>query len=341
MKIAVLEYFTALPPGGAPAALLAEGRAMREAIAADLSRLPGVEVEVVERQGRFRDAVRRCDAALVTAPEQDGILETLCRAVEKEGRRLLGPSPEAVRLAADKLETLRCLRAVGLRTPETGAIPIASAFHRLRGAPLPFVVKPRDGCGAQGIALVRRRDEIEPALDAARRATRREDVLIQEFVPGEDASVSVLASALKDEGAVRLLALPLARQRVRRGGSFDYLGGEIPWPHPLEEEARAAARAAVLALARRAAGVRGYLGVDLVLGRDGPVVIEVNPRLTTSYIGLRHVIRENLAGLLLDSAAGGPLPPGLSVVGRCRFSAFGRRGGRWPTISAGTSAALT
>ena len=52
----------------------------------------------------------------------------------------------------------------------------------------------------------------------------------------------------------------------------------------------------------------GYLGVDLVLGEaaDGSddVVIEINPRLTTSYVGLRALARENLAAAMLDVASG-------------------------------------
>ena len=52
----------------------------------------------------------------------------------------------------------------------------------------------------------------------------------------------------------------------------------------------------------------GYVGFDLVLG-DAPngqddVVIEINPRLTTSYVGLRALARENLAAAMLDAACG-------------------------------------
>ena len=54
--------------------------------------------------------------------------------------------------------------------------------------------------------------------------------------------------------------------------------------------------------------LRGYIGFDLVLGDgDGSgrdVVIEVNPRLTTSYVGLREVSRPNLAGAIIDIALG-------------------------------------
>ena len=52
----------------------------------------------------------------------------------------------------------------------------------------------------------------------------------------------------------------------------------------------------------------GYLGVDLVLGDDpdgrDDVVIEVNPRLTTSYVGLRALAADNLAAAMLAVASG-------------------------------------
>ena len=52
----------------------------------------------------------------------------------------------------------------------------------------------------------------------------------------------------------------------------------------------------------------GYVGVDLVLGRepDGSedVVIEINPRLTTSYVGLRAAARTNLAEAMWQVAQG-------------------------------------
>ena len=42
-------------------------------------------------------------------------------------------------------------------------------------------------------------------------------------------------------------------------------------------------------------GLKGYVGVDLVLSDERVFVIEVNSRLTTSYIGLRNVSKINLA----------------------------------------------
>lgn len=354
MKIAVLEHFTAQPEDRPHSGPVAEGRAMRDAIVADLRRLPGVAVEVVERRSAFRGALRRADAALVIAPETGGTLERLCRAVEAEGRLLLGPSPGAVRLAADKLATARCLEAAGVRTPRAEAVRFAAARRRLRAWVVPFVVKPRDGCGCRGVVVVRGRHEIGAALRTVRRATRRDDFLVQEYVQGLDASVSVIAAA-------GLLALGLNRQSLSGGRAPAYSGGETFHPHPLASVASAAASAAVAAVASACPGMRGYAGVDLVLGDRDATVIEINPRLTTSYVGLRFSVEENLAGLIVDAALGRALPARVTERGSCRFRSDGRivqraalhQGGAsgsprrseregapgWPTTSAGTSAA--
>ena len=49
-------------------------------------------------------------------------------------------------------------------------------------------------------------------------------------------------------------------------------------------------------------GLRGYVGVDLVLTGKEVVVIEVNPRLTVSYVGLREVAGFNLAQSVINAA---------------------------------------
>ena len=52
--------------------------------------------------------------------------------------------------------------------------------------------------------------------------------------------------------------------------------------------------------------VRGFVGVDLLLGEQqaDDCVIEINPRLTTSYVGLRRMIHGNVAARLFDLESG-------------------------------------
>jgi predicted ATP-grasp superfamily ATP-dependent carboligase len=87
-------------------------------------------------------------------------------------------------------------------------------------------------------------------------------------------------------------------------------------------------------LARRAARAlpktTGYIGIDLVLGNDprasGDVVIEVNPRLTTSYVGLRAAALGNIADWMIRTASGeapqvqfSPRPLEFDVEGNVSF----------------------
>ena len=49
-------------------------------------------------------------------------------------------------------------------------------------------------------------------------------------------------------------------------------------------------------------GLRGFVGIDLVWHEErGPVVIEVNPRVTCAYVGLSAALGRNLAAELLDA----------------------------------------
>jgi tyramine---L-glutamate ligase len=99
-------------------------------------------------------------------------------------------------------------------------------------------------------------------------------------------------------------ALPPFRQHLSEDGTFAYQGGSYPLPPALSRRARWLALAAVQSLP----SPLGYFGVDLVLGDDATgrddVVIEINPRLTTSYVGLQAASRVNLAAAMLAVVAG-------------------------------------
>jgi predicted ATP-grasp superfamily ATP-dependent carboligase len=121
---------------------------------------------------------------------------------------------------------------------------------------------------------------------------------IEQYHAGQAASVAVLC------GPAGNFPLPACEQRLMRDGRFVYLGGRLPLAPPLNQRAQRLALAAVATLP----GARGYVGVDLVLGEaaDGTrdYVIEINPRLTTSYIGLRACSGINLAAAMLAVCRG-------------------------------------
>ena len=124
-------------------------------------------------------------------------------------------------------------------------------------------------------------------------------IIAQQYIPGFAASVAFLI------GPTRTVPLIPCQQLLSADGRFTYLGGRLPIAPDLASRAHRVATEAV----RCVPGLLGYVGVDFVLGDDGrDWAIEINPRLTTSYVGLRALARFNLAEAMLAVVQDRPLP---------------------------------
>src|SRR5690349_16189624 len=195
-------------------------------------------------------------------------------------RRLIGSSPHAVALAGSKLATAQTLLAAGVPAVPTWRIEDAS----IAGA---CVVKPDDGCGCD---QTRRFASLHAARSWVALQPHPSRFVVQPYVPGDALSLSVVGGA---EGSA---LLSVNRQRVAlRDDVFEFHGCLV---NAIDDAEGKLARLAACTLAA-IPGALGYLGIDVVSSEQGPVVIEVNPRLTTSYVGLREAIGINPAGVVL------------------------------------------
>jgi hypothetical protein len=310
MRVFIYEYACAQLEGtGLLASVRSEGRAMLEAIVQDFERTDGVEVMTLElgaeTERAFKAAVGAADWSLVIAPEFDGILETRCRWVEETGGRLLGPSSHLVHQLADKWNLAGLLEAWKVPAPRTW---LASEHEGDRLDSRPYVLKPRYGAGSLGVRLLQPGEAI-PGDDRW---------LVQEHVAGTPASMAFLC------GPDELMSLPPALQMLGGDRGFSYRGGSLPLPPELAKRAWRLTRSLTTWLP----GYRGYCGVDLVLGKaaDGSedVVIEINCRLTTSYVGLRALAVDNLAEVMLRLAEGESVAPIRWREGQVQFDPNGR-----------------
>jgi predicted ATP-grasp superfamily ATP-dependent carboligase len=219
-----------------------------------------------------------------------------------------------VELAGDKLALCRHLRNRDIPTPES---QLFVSGEELAEGLFPAVWKPRYGAGSQATFLVKNSQEANACLGRARAEGWQGEAVVQPFVPGQPASVAFL---LGPRGGVPLLP---AAQHLSDDGRFHYLGGTVPLAPGLSTRALSVAKRAIETIP----DPRGYVGVDLVLGRarDGSedAVIEINPRATTSYVGLRTLAETNLAEALLQVAMGEMLPRLVWRSGVVQFDADG------------------
>ena len=282
--------------------MLAAGRDMRDAIAGDLARLAGVDLTVAVGQqeaghappGRtvamrpgetaetfLRRESRRHDLCWIVAPETGGLLLRLHEAVGP--RRWIGCSAAAIRVAASKQATCAALARAGILAP-----PALAAGHRG-----PWIVKPDDGAGSLHTRRHATRAAAEADLGERRRAG--EAAVLQPFVSGETLSVSMVVGPV----LARVLAFNRQRLEIDAEGWLHDLGVQAAALAPSDPRA-GPLQALATEVAAAVPGLRGYVGIDVVWNeRDGPVVIEVNPRVTCAYAGLSAILHRNLAADVL------------------------------------------
>lgn len=286
--------------------LLPQGVAMRDMIVGALCGLPGLEVSVVDsvwapwapRNPRSAPAdpvhalrlepgereaegvgrlARRHDIVWAVAPESEARLVKLARAIGPQ--RWAGSDADTLAIAGSKTSACAHLHAYGLPTPLsfTGLSPGDD-----------WVLKPDQGAGAIDTWRL-------PAAEAHAAAQRwraeGRTPCLQPWVDGETLSLSLIA---REEG-IECVAVNRQTLTQAKGGGLHFVGVQ-----PLEAADANARQPAAQALAERLhralPGLRGLVGVDLVWHPErGPVLIEINARLTLACVGLDTPRRAQLA----------------------------------------------
>ncbi|UGV40024.1 ATP-grasp domain-containing protein [Methanococcoides orientis] len=302
MKILLSEYAVSTGMGGT---YLLEGKAMLHTLASSFSRLgheviytssgPTIEYgtsiassedninEILEEQAKD------CDAALVIAPEE--LLAEITAIIDNNTLNLGCPF-ESVAICSDKLECTREL--------ETASIPIPGTYSYDQEIPKDkrWVVKPRYGCASEDTFVC-----YDPKLKEGQVAT--------EYIEGEHLSVSLICGK-------NTLPLTVNKQMIdidpeKDGSSVDYCGCMTPYNTDRIQELYETAIKAT-----RILNCNGYTGVDIILG-DRPYIIDINPRPTTSLVGITKIMDREIAELLIANALGQTLPE-INITGNYSFT---------------------
>ncbi|QEG21103.1 ATP-grasp domain-containing protein [Mariniblastus fucicola] len=224
-------------------------------------------------------AASEADRILLIAPETDGCLERLANLLNDFAHKFIGPDVGLIRLAADKWKCHQWYVQHKVPCPDSILLTDEGVDPQLPMEFFPCVVKPVDGAGSEGVRLISSMSEL---------AVVARPLLMQKFVVGAPVSVSVIVESSE---AVHFL------EPGRQIFDSDPFGVHLRTQYPLESGLRERALSLARHVVETSPQFVGYVGIDMVLAEDAAsdVLIEINPRLTTSYCFLREWSKQNLA----------------------------------------------
>jgi len=303
--IFVCEFITA---GGfhhqdLPHALVEEGALMRDALLEDLSLLGyAIHTTVDARLAKplhchqcetvqadddvwaiWRQAMIACDAVWVIAPETDGYLEKMTTIAETLGKTVIGCDAASIKIFSDKFKTYALLKQFNIDTipsyrPDAWQADTADVW----------VLKPNDGAGCEATMLFTNADLL---TDCLANAVVEETHTIQPYIEGDAASISCLVKAGKAYViSCNAQLVDIESNQLQFKGCV-INGMQRHWP-AFEDTANQ--------IAALFPTLNAYIGIDVLVREGNVIVVEVNPRLTTSYAALHKACSHNPAKLILD-----------------------------------------
>lgn len=252
----------------------------------------------------FARLVQLCDAVWPIAPEFDGILHELCQTVETLGKKLLTSSADTVAITGDKFATYRHLVKHLIATVPTQKFTSRSHFWdtwplanegvnatNITGKIEKWLVKPLDGAGCTDSYI------LSDQTDFERMRIRKGRYVIQPHLEGRKTSLSCLFK----QDAGWLLCVNL--QQFKIVGQQYHLSSIIV-NHDADSSGY---QELVDSIARTLPGLWGYAGIDLIETAEQILVLEINPRLTTSFVGINSALGINVAEKVLQLSIDRPI----------------------------------
>lgn len=318
MKLFVYEHITsgALTDQKLPSSLAREGDEMLSSVLADCHALSQLELIILrdarlsnlngifdndtahqcykvsspsEFQQLWLQNLKSCDAIFIIAPETDNVLAELQQQAIDLDKTILGCQPSAIALASNKLICDQQLNRHNITTPKSCLASnwLQQQFIHSDG----YIVKPIDGAGCIDTLIFDSILELEQYL-----VQQTPDVLqhyiIQAYQQGTSASLSLLMS--EDD----ILVLAINQQKISREyNKLIFNGCEVNGINPLIFST-SQALSLVQQIQNAIPGLWGFIGIDLILTEQKATVVDINPRLTTSYVGLKQSIAINPMKLL-------------------------------------------
>ena len=256
----------------------------------------------------FKDLVEKCEFCFIIAPEFSNILKKLTEIVKLKKKKLLSIDVEGIELGASKYNTYRYFINNKLRTPKTYMIPSKNRFpdkdfviKKFIEFNKPIIIKPDDGVGADSIFYFYKKEHIEKIFNNfSENFDINRKFILQDYIDGKHMSLSLLNYYSRDLKKVKYKILSINSQNIKisnKENTLEYYGGHTPVKNYKNLSTKILNMFKTINFSK----FHGLFGIDFILKNNKIFFIEINPRLTTSYIAFRNVINKNPIELLLKS----------------------------------------
>ncbi|NIH76704.1 phosphoribosylamine--glycine ligase [Brucella anthropi] len=243
-----------------------------------------VDIGVDDHQALIAFAKDKKIDLVVVGPEAP-LVAGLSDEMRAEGIRVFGPSKAAAQLEGSKGFTKDLCARFDIPTGAYGRFnnaPKAKAYIRQQGAPI--VVKADGLAAGKGVIVAMTLDEALDAVDACFEGafgSAGAEVVVEEFLDGEEASFFCICDGKT--------ALPLGSAQDHKrvgdgdtgpntGGMGAYAPAPVMTPEIVERTMRELIEPTMRGMAEIGAPFSGILFLGLMIGKDGPKLIEYNTR---------------------------------------------------------------
>ena len=227
----------------------------------------------------------------------------LARALEAEGVRIVGTTPDSIDLAEDRERFQHLIEASGLRQPpnRTARTP-AEAVEHAAAIGYPIVVRPSYVLGGRAMKIVYDEDELSRYMRHAVDVSNESPVLLDRFL---DDAIEVDVDCASDGSAVFVGGI---MEHIEQAGIHSGDSACSLPPTGLSEDVQARLREQTRLLAE-ALHVVGLMNVQYAIKDESIYVLEVNPRASRTVpfvskaigVPLAKVAAQCMVGLELRS----------------------------------------
>tara|TARA_Y100000590_G_C15549450_1_gene950314 strand:- start:60 stop:980 length:921 start_codon:yes stop_codon:yes gene_type:complete len=302
-KIFICEYVT----GGGyinkkiPKSLFQQAKAIVKSLLHDFNKIPNLKiiytldykykrfekfknVKCIYVKKNFRKVwislIKKTDVFFPIAPESRNKLISLIK-LNKYSKKILSNSEKAIIKTGNKYKTYKFFKK--------NSIPTIETFNNKKinfNIAKSWVVKPKDGAGSEKSYIFKNNEKLKEFLIS------NKNFIVQPLIKGDSYSANIITLNKK------IFVLNFNKQKVLYNkNKIIFKGTNFRKKIPCEKRVKKY----INKIYKKIPGLNSFFGIDFIISKKKIYFLEINPRITTSYINISKKLKINPAKIILKS----------------------------------------